>query len=113
MASCGASGGADSTFTFCKNAFYGFLVTFEARPQGWNREEGYKFNEPDDCNPAIKYLKPATTTVATSQVEISANLSICLIRKESRINRGGLRPAHRTRRKISGLATLAWRAGVF
>jgi hypothetical protein len=42
-----------------ENAFQRFLVTFEANPLGWNRGEGYKFDEPDYSNPAIKQLKIA------------------------------------------------------
>ena len=54
--------------TFSKNAFEGFLVTFEAKPLGWNRGEGYKFNEHDYYNPAMQQLKLAAVAVAKSKI---------------------------------------------
>ena len=43
-------------------------MTFEAKPLGWNRGEGYKFNEPDYPNPAIQQLKLAAAAVAKSKI---------------------------------------------
>ena len=42
-------------------------MTFEAKPLGWNRGEGYKFNDPDYSNPAIQQLKLAAVAVAKAK----------------------------------------------
>jgi hypothetical protein len=46
-------------------------VTFEAKPLGWNRGEGNKFDEPDYSNPAIKELKIAAVAVAKSKIGLT------------------------------------------
>jgi len=69
MASCGALAEAPTDVDFQqKLAFDGFLVTFEAKPLGWNRGEGYKFNEHDYYNPAMQQLKLAAVVVAKSKI---------------------------------------------
>ena len=55
------------TLTFSKNAFAGFLVTFEAKPLGWNTcLEGGGVQV--YSNPGMQQLKLAAAAVAMSKI---------------------------------------------
>ena len=68
MASCGALyRRRRQTLTFSKNAFAGFLVTFEAKPLGWNTcLEGGGVQV--YSNPGMQQLKLAAAAVAMSKI---------------------------------------------